>query len=283
MKIAAAYHRLTQQLDPIYDDREARNIARIVFEDALGIRNLNQSGTLPQAQLNKLKLLSERLSAGEPLQYVLGQADFYGLKLSVTPDTLIPRAETEELVYEILQNHSAKWNLSVLDIGTGTGCIPLVLKHKRPNWDLTGVDVSKAALEVAQKNAGGLKLKINYRVADILDEQNWAAFPNYDIVVSNPPYIPPSESKLMPAHVLRHEPHRALFTATEDALVFYRAITRFASQHLIPGGFLYFELNEFNGAEALKYVENQGFKEAVLKNDMNGKTRMLRAVAPINT
>lgn len=278
MKIANAYRGLVRQITAVYDEREARNIARLVFEDAFGVRNLNRDDDLPPEQVFKLQEITQRLTDGEPLQYVLGQADFYGLKFRVTRDTLIPRAETEELVYEILQDHPAGPVRSALDIGTGTGCIPLTLKHHRPNWSVEGLDVSQSALKVARQNAAQLGTAVNFLQADILDEGNWPQFPVYDIIVSNPPYIPPSEAKLMPQYVLEHEPHLALFTATEDALVFYEAIARFAKIHLSSGGMLYYELNEFNGAEVLKIIEGQRFAEAGLKKDMSGKIRMLSAV-----
>ncbi len=278
MKIAHAYRGLVHQLTAAYDEREARNIARLVFEDAFGVRNLNRENDLPPEQTSKLQDISRRLINGEPLQYVLGQADFYGLKFRVTPDTLIPRAETEELVYEILQDHPVGRGFSALDIGTGTGCIPLTLKHHRPNWSVTGLDVSKHALKIANLNATQLGTVVNFMQADILAEESWLQFPVYEIIVSNPPYIPPSEARLMPQHVLKHEPHLALFTATEDALIFYDAIARFAKAHLSPGGMIYYELNEFNGADVLRIVENQGFTAAELKQDMSGKLRILKAV-----
>ena len=277
MNIAAAFRNLSQQLTNIYGEREAANIARIVFEDAFGIRNTNRKEPFRPDQLQGI---TKRLLAGEPVQYVLGQADFYGLKVSVTPDTLIPRVETEELVLEILQGHGMNTERSVLDIGTGTGCIPLALKQQRPNWAATGIDVSRGALAVAEKNAQQLGLSVMFRLADILEEKDQQALPAFDIIVSNPPYIPPSESRLMPGHVLQHEPHLALFTGTEDALVFYRTITRFAAAHLAPGGMLYFELNEYNGSQVLDYVEKQGFREVLLKKDMNGKIRILSARRP---
>ncbi|MEQ8703708.1 MAG: peptide chain release factor N(5)-glutamine methyltransferase [Phaeodactylibacter sp.] len=280
MKTAKAYRHLFQQITGIYEEREARNIARIVFEDAFGIHNLNGEDLFPADLTKQLQVIAQRLLKGEPLQYILGQADFYGLKFFVTPDTLIPRAETEELVYEILQEHVAGTARSVLDIGTGTGCIPLVLKQERPQWAVTGVDVSPDALKVAHRNAAHLGLSADFQLANILEEAAWATLSTYDIVVSNPPYIPPSEARLMPEHVLQHEPHLALFTDTEDALVFYRAIARLARQRLAPGGKLYFELNEFNGYEVLSLVESEDFKDVELRKDMSGKIRILSARQP---
>jgi release factor glutamine methyltransferase len=277
MSIATAYRQLSQRLTKIYDEREAQSIASIVFEDIFGIRNINRKEPFSADLLDPV---AERLLAGEPVQYVLGKADFYGLKITVTSDTLIPRAETEELVFEILGNHGPHPSRTVLDIGTGTGCIPLVLKHQRPAWHVTGADVSPGALAVAQDNAKQLNLNVMFRLANILEAKDQASLPYYDIIISNPPYIPPSESRLLPSNVLQHEPHLALFTETEDALVFYRTIAQFAAQHLNPQGMLYFELNEFNGDEVLECVESQGFECIELKKDMQGKIRILSAQYP---
>ena len=280
MKISQAFNTLVRKLANHYEEREASNIARIVFEDAFKIRNTTAVGSLPPEDQQQLEVIADRLTNGEPWQYVLGEADFYGLKFLVNENTLIPRPETEELVYEVLDAHSKERIRSVLDIGTGSGCIPLTIKHNRPEWSLTGIDISQGALDTARQNAIRLNLEVYFRNVDILDKVAQAGLPTYDIIISNPPYIPPSESKLMPKHVLAFEPHIALFTETEDALVFYRSIAQFAFKHLTAGGGLYFELNEFNGDKVLQLVHQEGFIQAQLKQDMNGKTRMLQAVKP---
>ena len=280
MKISQAFNTLVRKLANHYEEREASNIARIVFEDAFKIRNTTAVGSLPPEDQQQLEVIADRLTKGEPWQYVLGEADFYGLKFLVNENTLIPRPETEELVYEVLDAHSKERIRSVLDIGTGSGCIPLTIKHNRPEWSVTGIDISHGALDTARQNAIRLNLEVDFRKVDILDKVAQAGLPTYDIIISNPPYIPPSESKLMPKHVLAFEPHIALFTETEDALVFYRSIAQFAFKHLTAGGGLYFELNEFNGDKVLQLVHQEGFIQAQLKQDMNGKTRMLQAVKP---
>ncbi|NRA50662.1 MAG: peptide chain release factor N(5)-glutamine methyltransferase [Phaeodactylibacter sp.] len=280
MKISQAFSTLVHKLANHYEEREANNIARIVFEDAFKIRNSTADGSLTSEDQQQLGVIADRLTKGEPWQYVLGEADFYGLKFLVNENTLIPRPETEELVYEVLDAHSKERIYSVLDIGTGSGCIPLTIKHNRSEWSVTGLDISQGALDIARQNATRLNLEVDFRKVDILDKVAQAGLPTYDIIISNPPYIPPSESKLMPKHVLAFEPHIALFTETEDALVFYRAIAQFAFKHLTAGGGLYFELNEFNGDKVLQLVHQEGFIQAQLKQDMNGKTRMLQAVKP---
>lgn len=257
----------------MYGAPEARSILRIVYEDVLGLYSLQRP--LTEEQEAKLWPIQQRLLKGEPLQYVLGQADFYGYKFKVGPAVLIPRQETEELVHMILQQHGNK-PLRLLDVGTGSGCIPITLKLKRPAWQVEAVDISPEALQIAADNARRLEADVRFQQLDVLDAANWPALPPYDIIVSNPPYIPPSETKHVPPHVLQHEPHLALFTETEDALVFYRAIAALAKQQLQPGGWLYFELNEFNGEEVFEVVEKQGFEAVRLEWDLNGKSRMLK-------
>jgi release factor glutamine methyltransferase len=264
---------LQAELVKLYGEGEAHSILRIVYEDVLGVYDLRQP--LNDEQIRMLEPIQSRLLSGEPVQYVLGQADFYGLKFQVNPSVLIPRQETEELVYWILESHGSA-PLELLDIGTGSGCIPISLKHKRPAWEVAAVDVSEDALAVAKANAQKLDAEVRFQLFDLLDASKWHEMPSYDLIVSNPPYIPPSEVVHVPPHVLEHEPHLALFTETEDALVFYRRIGEFAQQHLRPGGWLYFELNEFNGEEVMNVIERQGFKSVQLEQDLNGKWRMLR-------
>ena len=264
---------LLEGLTDLYGAPEARSILRIVYEDVLGLYSLQRP--LTEEQEAKLWPIQQRLLKGEPLQYVLGQADFYGYKFKVGPAVLIPRQETEELVHMILQQHGNK-PLRLLDVGTGSGCIPITLKLKRPAWQVEAVDISPEALQIAADNARRLEADVRFQQLDVLDAANWPALPPYDIIVSNPPYIPPSETKHVPPHVLQHEPHLALFTETEDALVFYRAIAALAKQQLQPGGWLYFELNEFNGEEVFEVVEKQGFEAVRLEWDLNGKSRMLK-------
>lgn len=277
MTIHSAYQQLQGELQGIYGPGEARSIARIVFEDALGQYALSSQAVLPQEQWAELQGIQARLLQQEPVQYVLGQADFYGLKLKVDKRVLIPRQETEELVHWVLERE-ARAGLRLLDIGTGSGCIALALKQQRPDWAVQGIDRSPGALALAAENAQSLDLEVDWALFDILEAEHWPALGPFDVVVSNPPYIPPSEQSLMPPHVLRHEPELALFTATEDALVFYRAIGQFAQQRLLPGGRLYFELNEFHAQPVADSIASQGFGQIELQQDISGKPRMLRAV-----
>lgn len=277
--IAEAFRQLQQGLAGRYGEREAENIARIVFEDALSLYPPQGRAPLTEAQHRRLRRAAARLQQGEPVQYVLGRADFYGLKLKVSPAVLIPRPETEELVHWVLEKEPAD-ALTALDIGTGTGCIPLSLKKHRPDWALSAVDVSQAALATARENAALLGLAVAFQQLDVLQETQWAQLPVFDLILSNPPYIPPSQASLMPDQVLGYEPRIALFTESEDALEFYNAIGRLARQKLKEGGRLYFELNEFNGQQVAEAIERQGFDAVELQHDMSGKLRMLRALAP---
>ncbi|MCB0548466.1 MAG: peptide chain release factor N(5)-glutamine methyltransferase [Phaeodactylibacter sp.] len=275
MTINQAYQQLVRRLERLYGEGEAKSIARIVFEDAFGVRNFLRQDALSPKQSAQLGMITSRLLAHEPVQYILGAADFYGLKFRVDQRVLIPRPETEELVHWMLETLE-QGHLKVLDIGTGSGCIPVTLKKHRPGWDVWAVDISLKALELAEENARTNGVEVQFQPLDILKESQWAELGRFDAIVSNPPYIPRRESALMPENVRHYEPHLALFVDNEAPLVFYRAISRFAKQHLSPGGFLFFEANEFNAGEVAKVVEKQGFKGVEVKQDLNGKERMVR-------
>jgi release factor glutamine methyltransferase len=275
MTRAEAQRQLAAQLEPRYGSGEAGSIARIVLEDAFG-------PVLGKDDLHHLfHAISPRLVAGEPVQYVLGMADFFGLRLEVGPAVLIPRQETEELVAWVLEDLKTKQldAAAVLDIGLGSGCIALSLKRKMPHLQVWGMEKSPEALALAQRNAVrvlGENPPIQFLQGDILAESDWPPWPQFDCIVSNPPYIPPAEKRLMPEHVLAHEPHLALFTETDDALQFYRAIGRFAIQKLRPGGLLFLECNEFNAPEVAQMLSDMGFLQASLRKDLSGADRMIR-------
>lgn len=231
-----------------------------------------------EAQLAHLELIKKKLLAREPLQYILGQADFYGLKFSVTPAVLIPRQETEELVAWVLETLKRQLDCRhVLDIGTGSGCIPIVIKKKRPDLSVSALDVSLEALAVAQQNAALHHVDIDFIEYNILYRTAWYLFSSYDCIISNPPYIPLQESALMPPHVKDFEPALALFVNDENPLVFYEAIADFSKIHLTPGGYLFFECNEFNAKKVVQILETKGFSDVILQKDLNGKDRMIRA------
>lgn len=276
MTIQVAFQNLVDSLTTYYGEREAANISRIVFEDALGIRATHQATPLPPSQLERLRSIQTRLSKHEPIQYILEAADFYGLKFKVSPAVLIPRQETEELVYWILQEHPKAAPLRVLDIGTGSGCIPLTLKKHRPSWQISALDVSPAALAIAQENAHRLNLEVTFLHQDILQPHSWPTLGPWDIIISNPPYIPHQEAHLLAPHVKSQEPHLALFVSDDDPLLFYRTISAFAKRQLAPSGCLYFEVNSFNGTEVVALLQDDGFSEVELQQDMQGNDRMVR-------
>lgn len=249
-------------------------MARIIVEDVFpGTIDLNQ---LKPEERDRLAEILQRLSENEPLQYILGMADFYGLRFHVNPTVLIPRPETEELVHWILQSNGPE-KQRVLDIGTGSGCIAVTLQKKRPDWELWALDISAEALQIAQKNALLNQVSIQTRQLDICHIEKGESLPQFDLVLSNPPYIPFSETNLLSDSTRTFEPHLALFVPDDDPLRFYRCIAHFCQEHLSANGFLFLEVNEFNAQELVALLTEMGFAEVALEKDMQGKNRMIRA------
>lgn len=266
---------LKEQLQAVYEEREASTIASYVLEDVFGIQNPRSSTRqFTKEEQREFKRIVEELVQKRPWQYVVGIADFYNLKFEVNEAVLIPRAETEELVYAIVEKHK-KEPIEILDIGTGSACIAVALKKEMPHARVNAVDVSKEALELAQRNAQRNELDINFQQVDILDLEQIQKMPQYHLIVSNPPYIQDSERSVMPAHVLAYEPHLALFVTNKDPLQFYKAIADFAQTHLYPKGWLYFEINEYFGTEVLTLLENKGFVNCALVQDMSNRDRIV--------
>lgn len=284
MNFHEVFRQLSEKLTPAYGPGEAASITRIFFEDAFGWRQQQPDRALNETETARYAALSTRLIAGEPLQYVLGQADFFGLKFDVTPAVLIPRQETEELVAWVLETlaQSPATHPRLLDIGLGSGCIGITLKKKFPSLELFGLEKSPEALAVAKQNAARLLDKdfaaITFLEGDILNRNEWANLSRLDIVVSNPPYIPEQERALVPPHVAMHEPDMALFVQDDDPLIFYKAIADFSLEKLRPGGTIFFECNEFNARAVLEMLNTKGFQELTLKQDLCGADRMIRAV-----
>jgi len=277
MSAEIARELLCQQLTPRYGFGEARAIARIVFEDAF-----DRGRAFDPLKFETILL---RLTAGEPVQYVLGAADFFGLKFKVDPSVLIPRQETEALVawvLEALKTYSPISAPTLLDIGLGSGCIGITLKKKRPAIQLFGLEKSPEALAVATENAntilGSGNSNAQFIQGDILNPGDWTKFPNLDLVVSNPPYIPHSEKALVPDHVLAHEPALALFVEDPDPLLFYRTIADFSLEKLNAEGMLFFECNEFNAPEVTRILQEKGFSAVELRKDLAGADRMVKAI-----
>lgn len=283
MTIREAQQRLQQQIQGLYDAREAANITDWVMEHVTGRKKIDRllvkNDPVDPKDLVSLEKITTELLRHRPVQYVLGQAWFAGMPFFVDEHVLIPRPETEELVEWIVeesQNLKVKIQ-NILDIGTGSGCIPISLKKKIPGANVHALDTSDGALAVATKNAVDLGTDIQFTQLDFLEENNWSQLPIFDIIVSNPPYIKHSEAGTMSRHVTEFEPSLALFVPDEDALLFYRKIAVFAKKHLAIGGMLFFEINEVLGTATVALLEQHGY-QAILKKDLQGKDRMIKAM-----
>lgn len=282
MTIQQAHRELVSGLTGIYDLAEATNIAGLVMEYLTGYRNserlLNKQQILDAEQQQRLDLITSRLNSHMPLQYVLQEAWFAGMKLYVDERVLIPRPETEELVDWIIRDYQSGTlrAKSALDIGTGSGCIALALKKNLPSISMRATDASEGALEVAVTNALQQALQVYFIRNNFLDETGWSAFGRFDLIVSNPPYIKSSEAASMHKNVLEFEPHLALFVPDEDALVFYRKIAAFGKDHLEDRGAIYLEINEALGEAVCQLFEANGYKTE-LRKDLQGKERMVKA------
>jgi release factor glutamine methyltransferase len=261
-----------------YSQAEAENLVFWLFEHHLGIRRADLQHAIPNTTDNA-RLLADfnRLLAGEPIQYIFGAAPFYGRNFLVSRDTLIPRNETEELVHRILKENPSP-GLRVLDLGTGTGCIPISLALELKSPKVYALDVSAAALEVARKNAAALGAKVEFLEGDLLGKI--PVVEPLDLIVSNPPYVPLRDQAEMHANVLNFEPHLALFVPDEDPLVFYRAIGIWGQQLLKSGGKLYLEIYENLADELVQLLLSQGYLHPQVYQDLNGKNRMISCIWP---
>jgi release factor glutamine methyltransferase len=284
MTIESAYQELIQQLLSLYENGESAAIADLVIEYLTGINKneklLRKEKTLSLEQENQLQHFTQQLLEKKPVQYVLQQAWFANMKFFVNESVLIPRPETEELVELIFNDykkiiHSVE-SFSILDIGTGSGCIPIALKKKIPKAEITAIDISEAAITIAEKNAVANEVDIQFLEVDFLDEYNWQSLEKYNYIVSNPPYITQAESAEMEQHVLSYEPHLALFVAGKDPLIFYRKIAAFGITHLKKDGVIFVEINQALGKETLELFSSFGY-QCILKKDMQGKDRMIVA------
>tara|TARA_A100000171_G_scaffold30248_1_gene28486 strand:+ start:777 stop:1637 length:861 start_codon:yes stop_codon:yes gene_type:complete len=277
-KPKAKIQSIVNALSGVYDEREATNMANLLLSHFYGLDRmaiiLNDEFSLAENSEQRLAKAIDELNQHKPIQHIIGSVEFYGCELKVDERALIPRPETEELVDWIVTENTVKAP-SIVDIGTGTGCIPIALKKAIPNAQVAAVDISEEALTLAQANAKQNGVEVDFRHLDILE--NNFPFDLLDIVVSNPPYIPESDKAEMSSNVLSFEPHLALFVENHDPLIFYRRIAELAFLHLKIGGMLYFEIHERFGEEMIKLVEEIGFTKVLLKKDLQGKDRMLQA------
>lgn len=281
MTINTAYQQLLYQLYALYDNREAANIANLVIDYITGQKRIDRIlyKNIPLSNEQELQLIifTNQLLQHQPVQYVLNEAWFAGMRFYVDDSVLIPRPETEELV-ELISNFKFRISnsLQILDVGTGSGCIPIALKKKLPNANITSIDISDKALDIAKKNAVVLQADILFKQVNFLDETSWDDLGQFDSIVSNPPYIKQSESSTMSMHVTAYEPSIALFVADDDALIFYKKIAIFGLQHLIELGQIFVEINETLGNETKSMFNSYGYKTE-LKKDLQGRDRLIHA------
>lgn len=267
-----------QLISKVYPPEEARAISNRVFKHTLGYDTiqmiLNEKELLPASIFEQIDFIAFELLQHKPVQYILGEEEFLGLRFLVNEKVLIPRPETEELVQWILDENNTE-TLKVLDIGTGSGCIACALKSNRANWEISAMDVSSEALDLAKKNAKHLKLEIQFLSQDILIEKELNP---YDIIVSNPPYVTEKDKIEMSANVVNFEPHLALFVEDSDPLIFYRNIIKKAEVSLPSKGKLYFEYNDEFTKDLVDLFDQAKWHTPEHRLDLRGKERMLRAV-----
>lgn len=275
------FNELVSELSEMYDKEEAVNIMRLVFQEQLGLSRIDiamENNKEIDAKSHKLiSQIAAKLLEGQPVQQILGSVNFFGVRLKVNKHVLIPRPETEELVQYILKENNGD-GLQVLDVGTGSGCIAITLALGLQDSVVYGIDISQPALELAQINSITSNVNIDLINLDILNEENWKKLKNYDIIVSNPPYVLESEKINMHINVLNHEPHLALFVPDKNPLLYYEKISDMALKHLCKNGKLYFEINKDYGKQIKKMLVQKRFKDVVISKDINERDRFVRAV-----
>lgn len=271
---------IRKELAGIYSKGEIESLVFLIFEKLKGYSRtqflLAKDEFLAKDELFEIGKIVARLKNHEPIQYILGETEFYGLPFYAVPEVLIPRPETEELVQWIIQENQLL-GPTILDIGTGTGCIAISLGKNIPNSTVLACDVSPVCIETARRNAKLNSVDVAVFEYDILNNSSEYRFPELNIIVSNPPYIREAEKTLMEKNVLDFEPELALFVQDEKPLIFYEQIADFALIHLKKPGRLYFEINEAFGNECAEMLRQKGFAGIELKKDINGKDRMIRA------
>lgn len=280
MSVSTIVRLFRQELGAAYPKGEIEQFIALAFEEVLKYSRVDlivkDRELVPYQYVERFFGILENLKRHRPIQYILGKTIFYGLPIQVNANVLIPRPETEELVHWILK-HNWSEGLSVLDLGTGSGCVALALKDNLKNAKVHAVDVSTEALNVAKQNAISNQLEVDFFQFDILNQES-LGFMKFDLMVSNPPYVRPSEKEWMEKNVLDYEPHPALFVSQEDPLVFYRKIVDLAQGHLNKSGRLFFEINEAFGTEVVQLLKDRNYEEVTLKKDFNGKDRMVTGV-----
>ncbi|WP_442266478.1 peptide chain release factor N(5)-glutamine methyltransferase [Tenacibaculum sp. ZS6-P6] len=268
-----------KELENIYPKKEIDAFFFRIIEDKMGLSLLDlftQKATIINP--NKLELfhnILNRLKNEEPIQYILGSTEFYGYRFYVNPNVLIPRPETEELISWVKESSIVDNNIKILDIGTGSGCIPITIKKEIPSADVFALDISEKAIETAKNNAKYNNVNVTFLLHDILSEKELEN--TFDIIISNPPYVRNLEKQEIKNNVLNNEPHLALFVEDDDPLIFYKRIADVAKYALNPNGILFFEINQYLGIETKEMLIHKGFKNVTLKQDLFGNDRMIKA------
>lgn len=271
-------HYLAKEIEEIYHEPETSALANLIIKTVFGISRLHQLYNNDQLvtgkQAQRIIDICKDLKTGKPIQYIIGETSFYDCIIRVDSSTLIPRPETEELVDLIIRENKG-YKGSIIDFGTGSGCIAIALAANMPGAIITGIDISEDAIIKARENASLNNVPVTFTRGDIFnfDSENTR---NTGIIVSNPPYVRNSEKHLMSKNVLDFEPHSALFVSDSDPLVYYRAIAKIAEKTLIPGGRMYFEINEAMGQPIVQLLETNGYSDIQLVNDINGKERIIK-------
>ncbi|PJJ84686.1 peptide chain release factor N(5)-glutamine methyltransferase [Mucilaginibacter auburnensis] len=271
------------QLSDLYDKQEADAITLTALREITGrssayIKAFPDDDITPEEQTRLSDILKE-LAKGQPLQYVLGHTEFYGLPFKVNPAVLIPRPETEELVDWVLKSDLSVDSPNILDIGTGSGCIAISLKKILANAKVWAMDISNEALQTAKANAELNEVEVNFIETDVLQQSTLNLLPfTFNLIISNPPYVTPFDKTQMHTNVTDFEPHTALFVPQHDPLLFYKAIADLALKKLTKGGLLFFEINESYGNETVDMLKNKGFEKIELRKDLSGRDRMIKAV-----
>lgn len=284
MNIGDAYQHIISSLSGNYDNRESKNVAQIIIEHLTGFSNserrLHKNNLLSFEDEQQLKKIIKALQKDKPLQYVLQEAWFSGMKFFVNETVLIPRPETEELVEWIVQNSNevAFNKAGILDMGTGSGCIAISLKKKLPGIPVSALDYQTQIINLAKKNAAANNTKVEFYTKDMLQYEAMKSLPVFDVIVSNPPYVLKKEINEMEKRVSANEPHAALFVPDDDPLIFYKAIINFSKDHIKKEGHLYFEINPDCADELKLLLQEKGFKKMHFKKDMQGKIRMVQAI-----
>lgn len=282
MKISDLKSNFIKALSGLYPSEEIESFFNILSEKYLNLSRidiaLDRDQLVSEANVGKIEKVLARLKTFEPIQYILGETEFFGLPFKVTSKTLIPRPETEELVQwildEVLYFKNKPELLEILDIGTGSGCIAISLAKHLPDANVSALDISEEALRIAKENAEANEVSISFFESDILACESLPE--GYDFIVSNPPYVRELEKHFMEANVLAHEPEIALFVEDADPLLFYRKIADLAKVSLKPNGALFFEINEYLGEDMVSLLEDMGFKQIEIRKDIYGKDRMLK-------